>query len=75
MYQKNERVSIVESKSKKKKKMKHNAQDSTKIEKKIPNNNTKAKELAPITKKEVLNKTPNNKERKMRQTMTPITKL
>ncbi|CAG8838595.1 40485_t:CDS:1, partial [Gigaspora margarita] len=35
-------------------------QDSTKIEKEIPNNDTKAKELPPITKKEVPNKTPND---------------
>ncbi|CAG8801563.1 1861_t:CDS:2, partial [Gigaspora rosea] len=47
----------------KRKKTKHNAQDGTKIEKEMPNNDTKAKESPPMTKKEVPNKTPNDEER------------
>ncbi|CAG8782442.1 29151_t:CDS:1, partial [Gigaspora margarita] len=35
----------------------------TKIEKKMPNNDTKAKESPPTMKKEVTNKTPNNEGR------------
>ncbi|CAG8768215.1 22836_t:CDS:2 [Gigaspora margarita] len=38
-------------------------QDSTKIEKEIPNNDTKAKESPPTTKKEVPNKIPNDEVR------------
>ncbi|CAG8465692.1 13285_t:CDS:2 [Gigaspora rosea] len=41
-------------------------QDGTKIEKKMPNNDTKANELRPITKKEVPNKTPNDEGRSHR---------
>ncbi|CAG8556235.1 7904_t:CDS:2 [Gigaspora margarita] len=59
MHQKNERVSIIESESKKKK-MKHNAQ------RRKANNNTKAKELPPTMKKEVPNKTPNDEGRSHR---------
>ncbi|CAG8780343.1 16813_t:CDS:2 [Gigaspora margarita] len=43
--------------------MKHNTQDSTKIKKEMPNNNTKAKESPLMMKKEVLNKTPNDEGR------------
>ncbi|CAG8840797.1 45055_t:CDS:2, partial [Gigaspora margarita] len=38
-------------------------QDNTKIEKEMPNNNTKAKESPLIMKKEVPNKIPNDEER------------
>ncbi|CAG8840941.1 34964_t:CDS:2, partial [Gigaspora margarita] len=37
--------------------------DGTKIEKEIPNNDTKAKESPPMIKKEVPNKTLNDKRR------------
>ncbi|CAG8853252.1 19376_t:CDS:1, partial [Gigaspora margarita] len=41
-------------------------QNSTKIEKEIPNNDTKAKESPPTTKKKVINKIPNDEGRSYR---------
>ncbi|CAG8685662.1 16675_t:CDS:2 [Gigaspora margarita] len=58
MYQKNEKVTT--------KSHRNEQQDGTKIEKEMPNNDTKAKELLPMMKKEVPNKIPNNERKSHR---------